>query len=95
MSTNEWLNRRAFLKNAGIISLASAVGASSSLAAETAGATLEQEDSSTDFDAVYNRIGSNSSKWDRQIARWGSDLEVPMGVADMDFKTAPAVTKAL
>ena len=56
MSNNEWLNRRAFLKNAGIISLASAVGASSSLAAETDGATLEQEDSSTDFDAVYNRI---------------------------------------
>ena len=95
MSNNDGLNRRAFLRNAGIISLASAVGTHSSLAAAASGGALEQADSNLDFDTVYNRIGSDSSKWDGQIARWGEDLEVPMGVADMDFKTAPAVTRAL
>lgn len=41
------------------------------------------------FDEIVNRRGSNSYKWDTA----GDAL--PMWVADMDFKTAPAITAAL
>ena len=42
-----------------------------------------------DFDTIINRKDTNSLKWD--IA----DGELPMWVADMDFKTAPEITQAL
>ncbi len=44
-----------------------------------------------DFDAVTPRRGTDSYKWDSAPA----DDILPMWVADMDFKTAPAVTAAL
>ncbi len=44
-----------------------------------------------DFDTVTPRRGTNSYKWDSAPA----DDILPMWVADMDFKTAPAVTVAL
>ena len=44
-----------------------------------------------DFDILTERRGSGSMKWDRD-----KDPEViPLWVADMDFRTAPAVTNAL
>ena len=44
-----------------------------------------------DFDEIINRHGSNSYKWDS-----AADADVlPMWVADMDFRTAPAITDAL
>lgn len=42
------------------------------------------------FDEVINRKGSCSFKWDN-----APDGVLPMWVADMDFRTAPAITKAL
>lgn len=42
-----------------------------------------------DFDTPVNRRGTNSLKWD--IA----EKELPMWVADMDFRTAPEVTQAI
>ena len=42
-----------------------------------------------DFDSVVDRRTTNSYKWD--IA----DNELPMWVADMDFRTAPEITAAL
>ena len=42
-----------------------------------------------DFDELVERRGTNSLKWDV------SDGELPMWVADMDFKTAPEVISAL
>lgn len=41
------------------------------------------------FDATVNRRHTNSTKWDV------GENELPMWVADMDFKTAPAVINAL
>ena len=41
------------------------------------------------FDEIVNRRGSNSYKWDS-----ANDV-LPMWVADMDFRTAPAVIEAL
>ena len=44
-----------------------------------------------DFDTVLPRRGSNSCKWDS-----AADAEVlPMWVADMDFRVAPAIIEAL
>lgn len=42
-----------------------------------------------DFDAVIDRRNTNSCKWD--IA----EHELPMWVADMDFRTAPEITAAI
>lgn len=42
-----------------------------------------------DFDTPVNRKGTNSLKWDIK------EHELPMWVADMDFKTAPEITEAI
>lgn len=42
-----------------------------------------------DFDTVWNRLGTNSYKWDLK------EGELPMWVADMDFKTAPEIIQAM
>lgn len=42
-----------------------------------------------DFDTVADRRNTNSYKWDV------GENELPMWVADMDFRTAPEITKAL
>jgi cystathionine beta-lyase len=48
------------------------------------------------FDEVVDRTGSNCIKWDRAIDTYGSeDIQVAMTIADMDFRVAPAITKAL
>ena len=44
-----------------------------------------------DFDELVPRRGTNSYKWDSDA---NSDV-LPMWVADMDFRTAPAVTEAI
>jgi cystathionine beta-lyase len=49
-----------------------------------------------DFDTPYNRFGTDSVKYDQQIRVFGKDsVQVGMGIADMDFRCAPAITKAL
>ena len=42
-----------------------------------------------DFDTVVDRRNTGSLKWDVR------ENELPMWVADMDFKTAPAITEAI
>ena len=42
-----------------------------------------------DFDTVVDRRNTGSLKWDV------CENELPMWVADMDFKTAPAITEAI
>ena len=44
-----------------------------------------------DFDEIISRRNSNSYKWD---AVMGEGV-LPMWVADMDFRTAPAVVEVL
>ena len=41
-----------------------------------------------DFDTVVNRRNTDSLKWNV------AENELPMWVADMDFKTAPEITEA-
>ena len=96
MSQNHRLNRRAFLKNAGMTALVGAVGTGTSLASTAASATFAPQDSTYDFDEVYDRVGTDCIKWDAQIDKYGREnIAVPMGIADMDFKIAPAITRAL
>ena len=89
------LNRRTFLQQAGMTALWGTVGASgaSTLAASASGAAAQ---TTFDFDEVYNRFGTQSTKFDRQIRLFGKgSVEVGMGIADMDFRAAPAITRAL
>lgn len=95
MVASEGLGRRTFLKRAGLSALAgAAVGATAGPAAADLG--LEPPDGPYDFDTVYNRVGTESVKWDRQIRLYGRDhIAVGMGIADMDFRAAPCITRAL
>ena len=96
MSRNEGLNRRAFFRNARMTALVGAVGTSASLgtaAAFEADATMGGK---YDFDTPYNRIGTDSVKWDQALRNNGIDhIVAGMGIADMDFRCAPVITKAL
>jgi len=96
--SHDGLNRRAFLRNAGMTALAGAVGSGTSFAGPLAGAgvALAAANGTYDFDTPYNRFGTDSTKYDQQIRVYGKDaIQVGMGIADMDFKVAPAITKAL
>ena len=44
-----------------------------------------------DFDTIVLRRGTNSYKWDTPKEK----NVLPMWVADMDFRTAPAIVEAL
>ena len=95
MSQTHGLNRRAFLRNAGMTALLGTVGSKTAFAAEVAGVESTPMDAEYDFDTVYSRVGTDSIKWDRARANFGEDIEVGMGIADMDFQAAPCITQAL
>jgi cystathionine beta-lyase len=79
--------------------LVGASGAGTSLASAAVGAVgavAEPPNGKYDFDTPYNRFGTDSTKYDQQIRVYGKDsIQVGMGIADMDFRVAPAITKAL
>src|SRR5882672_4511336 len=97
MSQHDGLNRRAFLRNVGMTAVAgAAVGPGASVLAAATGAAAEPVNGKYDFDTPYNRFGTDSTKYDQQIRIYGKDsVQVGMGIADMDFRVAPAITKAL
>ncbi|HSC28412.1 MAG TPA: aminotransferase class I/II-fold pyridoxal phosphate-dependent enzyme [Vicinamibacterales bacterium] len=89
------LDRRSFLQQAGITALWGAVGTGAAIAGSPVPAAAGSQ-TRYDFDEVYNRFGTESTKFDRQIRLFGpGSVEVGMGIADMDFRAAPAITKAL
>ena len=95
MSVLNTLDRRAFLRSTGMTAVAGAVGTTVPLAAGV-GSLAQGQGDPYDFDTIYSRIGTDSSKWDAQIARYGRDkIEVGMGTADQDFRIAPPITDAL
>jgi len=98
MSQTNGLNRRAFLRNAGLTALAGAAATSGSpLVASTSPFAAEQAaNGKFDFDAIYNRFGTDSTKFDQQIRVYGKDsVQVGMGIADIDFRAAPSITAAI
>jgi len=97
MSQPNGLNRRAFLRNAGLTALAgAAAGSGSPLIASTPFAGAQASNGKFDFDTVYNRFGTDSTKFDQQIRVYGPDsVQVGMGIADIDFRAAPSITTAI
>jgi cystathionine beta-lyase len=94
MPKHSQLDRRAFLRGAGLTAVAGAAGAA--LPTAEGGGRVQPPGGRYDFDTIYSRIGTDSSKWDAQIAKYGrSQVEVGMGTADQDFRIAPAITRAL
>ncbi|MDP7690289.1 MAG: aminotransferase class I/II-fold pyridoxal phosphate-dependent enzyme [Vicinamibacterales bacterium] len=95
MSHHSRLNRRAFLRSAGLTAFAGAVGTATPVPALTSGGA-QPRGAPYDFDTIYDRVGTHSSKWDAQIARYGREhIDVGMGTADQDFQIAPPITRAL
>jgi cystathionine beta-lyase len=98
MSQHDGLNRRSFLRTAGMTALVGAAGTHSSAAAVAAGAAFGAPDANGkyDFDTPYSRFGTDSTKYDQPNRIYGKgSVDVGMGIADMDFRAAPAITKAL
>jgi cystathionine beta-lyase len=100
MSQTDGLNRRSFLRNAGLTALVGAVGSGTSLGGATAAAAALAGEADAngkfDFDTPYSRLGTNSVKWDQALRQNEMGTIVAgMGIADMDFRCAPSITKAL
>ena len=95
MSSNHDLNRRAFLKGAGMTALAGAVGAGAASGVAAKDGMPYMKNGKYDFDTVYNRIGTDCHKWDNQIAAFGDKVKIGMGIADMDFRAAPCIGEAV
>ncbi len=96
MAHESSLDRRMFLRSAGLTALAGAVTGGTAAAAPVVDGGAEPLDGRYDFDSVLNRIGTDCTKWDQQIKLYGRDrIDVGMGIADMDFKSAPCIHRAL
>ena len=93
------INRRGFLKGATTTALVSGMAPGLVLGSPNEnplGGSSGRGKDNFDFDKPYNRLGSNCVKWDTQLAKFGSDkFEIGMGIADMDFKSAPCIAEAL
>ncbi|MBT8077014.1 MAG: PatB family C-S lyase [Gammaproteobacteria bacterium] len=95
MSWGQGFNRRSFIKGAGLTAVAGASGIAEAVNVDAA-LIPEPARGKYDFDEVYDRVGTDCYKWDKQINIFGGEnIVVPMGIADMDFRTAPVVTNAL
>ena len=47
------------------------------------------------FDAVVDRSGNHSAKYDERKKKFGTENVIPLWIADMDFKTAQPIIDAL
>jgi cystathionine beta-lyase len=103
------LSRRFFMKGTGAAALIGTTIGTASLAGcaeqsdtsaqeaqNMAAASSEMNMERVNFDAGYNRVNTNSIKFDlTKMQNPGKQLDVGMGIADMDFRTLPEVTAAL
>lgn len=94
MRLNDGLDRRAFLRRAGVTAALGTLGGRGALAATTPEGGPHTRDE-YDFDEIYPRSGTDSTKWDGAVDTFGEGIEVGMGIADMDFRAPPFVTRAL
>ena len=85
--------RRHLIKSAGGLSLALA---SNSSHASNVESSISGSSDQFNLNEVYSRWGTDSAKWDLQLRRFpGEKITAAMGIADMDFRTAPAITHAI
>lgn len=88
------LNRRSFLRGAGMAAMASAAPVTV-IADDDEGAPLFRS-GHYDFETVYDREGHNCARWDTPAGKYpGGEFKYGMGVATMDFECAPCITEAL
>ncbi len=76
MSRSNGLDRRAFLRRAGATAVIGAVGAKDALAFEPSDASSAGARQEYNFDEIYDRVGTDCTKWDGAIASFGEDIEV-------------------
>jgi cystathionine beta-lyase len=100
MSKIVGLNRRNFIKSAGVTALAGAAGTvatiSNTASAQSSSSIPKLAGGKYDFDTPYNRVGTNCSRWDSPARRYPEGVfKYGMGVASMDFECAPCITEAL
>jgi bifunctional pyridoxal-dependent enzyme with beta-cystathionase and maltose regulon repressor activities len=100
MSKIVGLNRRTFIKNAGLTALAGATATvasvSSTASAQNPSSIPKLATGQYDFETPYNRVGSNCSRWDSPARKYPQGVfKYGMGVASMDFECAPCITEAL
>jgi cysteine-S-conjugate beta-lyase len=94
--TNMGHDRRSFLRNAGLGGGVLALGPLAASLASSPAAAADSSGGKYDFDNIANRIGHDSVKWDGALRTEKIDHVVAgMGIADMDFKCAPAISAAL
>ena len=101
------VDRRTFIKSAGVAAVAGAAGGiaqqpASVVAAEATASPQQPQHRAApangryDFDTPYDRRGSNCSRWCTPARRYpGGEFKYGMGVATMDFECAPCITEAL
>ena len=97
MSKIVGLNRRTFIKSAGMTALVGAAGAVTNTASAQSSTSIPiLAGGRYDFDTPYNRVGTNCSRWDSPARRYPEGVfKYGMGVASMDFECAPCITEAL
>mgnify|MGYP000459926234 CR=1 FL=1 len=94
MKSTNTINRRLFMKGTGAAALVGTTTMGAYAGQATSGGSVSM--GKVNFDAGYNRVGTNSVKFDFiKLMNPGKTLDVGMGIADMDFRTLPEVTAAL
>ena len=89
------LDRRAFLTSVGLTALAGAAGSRTPLSAG-GGEVSERASAIYDFDTVYNRFGTNRTKWDQQISlRQGQHRRRHGRRRSWTSRLAPSITNAI
>ena len=95
-SSRKGHDRRSFLRNAGLGGGVLALGPLAASIAASAPAAAAPMSGKFDFDTPYNRIGTDSVKWDMPVrVNHMNRIIAGMTTADMDFKCAPSITAAL
>ena len=89
-------DRRSFLRKAGLTGGVLALGPLAASLAASKEALAAPMGGKFDFDKPFNRVGFDDVKWDSAMREEHvNHLVAGLGVADMDFECAPAITAAL
>ena len=85
MSKIVGMNRRTFMRNAGMTALAGAAGTVATVthtaSAQSSTSIPKLAGGRYDFDTPYNRVGSNCSRWDSPALKYpGGEFKYGMGV---------------
>ena len=89
-------DRRSFIKGASIGATAGTLASVTNIASAAEKRPGGMINGKFNFDEIYDRDGTGNVKWDQQYGRFGEEnVDLGMGVADMDFRGVPAIQDAL